>query len=83
MRAAMDVTTRGQDVQRQSNHQQAGCGDVCGLKVPVVGPKPPADCRASRHGKKEQREQRQDPGEFVTGGGQLEMLNDLVIDAEQ
>ena len=32
---------------------------------------------------KEQREQRQDPGVFVTGGGQLDVLNDPVIDAEQ
>jgi hypothetical protein len=83
MRATMDVTIRSQYVHRQSDHQQASRADVCGLKVPVARPKPPADCSAGRHGKKEQREQRQDPGVFVTGGGQLDMLNDPVIDAEQ
>ena len=83
MRATMDVTTRSQYVHRQSDHQQAGGADMRGLKVPVARPKPPADCSAGRHGKKEQREQRQDPSVFVTGGGQLDMLNDPVIDAEQ
>ena len=83
MCATMDVATRSQYVHRQSDHQQAGCADVCGLKVPVARPKPPADCGAGRHGKEEEREQRQDPGVFVTRGGQLDMLNDPVIDAEQ
>jgi hypothetical protein len=83
MRTTMDVTIRSQYVHRQSDHQQAGRADVRGLKVPVARPKPPADCSAGRHGKKEQREQRQDPGVFVTRGGQLDMLNDPVIDAEQ
>jgi len=83
MSATVDVTTRSQHVQRQSDHQQTGRADVCGLKVPVARPKPPADCSAGWHGKKEQREQRQHPGVFVTGGGQLDMLKDSVIDAEQ
>jgi len=82
-RATVDVTTRSQYVHRQSDHQQAGGADMRGLKVPVARPKPPADCSAGRHGKKEQREQRQDPSVFVTGGSQLDMLNDPVIDAEQ
>jgi len=83
MRATMNVTTRSHYVHRQGDHQQAGRADVRGLKGPVARPKPPADCSAGRSGKKEQREQRQDPGVFVTRGGQLDMLNDPVIDAEQ
>jgi hypothetical protein len=83
VRTTMDVTTCGQHVHRQSNHQQAGCADVKSLKVPVARPKPPADRSASRYGKKEQRQQRQDPGVFVAGSGQLDMLSDPVIDAEQ
>lgn len=83
MRTAIDVTSRTQYVHRQSDHQQAGRTNVCGLEVPVARPKPPANCSASRHGKKEQREQRQDSGVFVTGRGQLEMLNDVLIGAEQ
>src|ERR1700730_7805742 len=83
MRTTMDVTTRSQDVHRESDHQQAGRADMCGLKVPVTWPKPRADCRPGRYGKKEQREQSQDPGEFVPGGGRLDMLDDPVIDAER
>ncbi len=69
MRATMDVTARSQYVHRQTDHQQAGRADVCGLKVSVARPKPPADPNAGWHGKEEQREQRQDPGVFVAGGG--------------
>jgi hypothetical protein len=83
MRAAMDVTIRSHYVHRQSDHQQAGCADVRGLKVPVARPKPRADCSAGRQGEKEKREQRYNPGEFVTRGGQLDMLNHPVVDAEQ
>ena len=36
MRAAMDVTIRSHYVHRQSDHQQAGCADVRGLKVPMA-----------------------------------------------
>ena len=68
MRAAMDVTTRGQYVYRQSDHEQASRADVRGLEVPVSLPKPGAGCGAARHGEKEQREQCQGPGVFVTGG---------------
>ena len=83
MRPTPHVTSGTEYMHRQSNHQQTGRADVCGLKVPVARPKPPADCSAGWHGKKEQREQRQHPGVFVTGGGQLDMLKDSVIDAEQ
>jgi hypothetical protein len=83
MRAAMDVTTRGQYVYRQSDHEQASRADVRGLEVPVSLPKPGAGCGAARHGEKEQREQCQDPGVFVTGGGQFDVLSNPVIDAEQ
>jgi hypothetical protein len=38
MRATMDVTTRSQYVHRESDQQQAGRADVCGLKVPMAGP---------------------------------------------
>jgi hypothetical protein len=79
----MNVTTRSQHVHGESDHQQAGRADVYGLKAAVARPKPPADCSAGRHRKKEQREQRQDPGVFVTGSGQLEMLDDPVIGAER
>jgi len=83
MRATMDVTIRPQYVYRQSENQQAGRADMRGLKVPVARPNSPADCSTSRHRKKEQREQCQDPGEFVTRSAQLEMLNSPVICAEQ
>src|SRR5215831_13595902 len=83
VRLAMDVTTRSQYVHRQSDDQQAGRADVRGLKVPVAWPNSPADCGAGWHGKKKQSEQRQDPGMFVGRGGQLEMLNGVVIRAEQ
>jgi hypothetical protein len=83
VRTTMDVTTRCHYVHRQSDHQQAGRGDVPGLKGPVAWPKPRAHCSAGRHGKKDQREQRQYPGIFVTGSGQLDVLNDPVIHAEQ
>ena len=83
MRATMDVTSRGQYVHRKSDHQQAGRADVRGLKVPVAGPKPPADCTGGRHGKKKQRNQREEAGVFVTRGSQLDVLDDPVIDAEQ
>ncbi len=83
MRTTVDVTTRSQDVHRESDHQQAGRADMCSLKVPVMRPKARPDCRPGRHGKKEQRQQRQDPGEFVPGGGRLDMLDDPVIDAER
>ena len=79
----MDVTTRSHYVHRESDDQQAGRGDVRSLKVPVAWPKPPADTRAGWHGKEEHSEQCQDAGDFVTRGGQLEMLNDAVISAEQ
>jgi hypothetical protein len=83
MRVTTDITTRSQYVHRQSDHQQAGCADVRGLKVPVARPKPPAERSTGRHCKEEQSEQRQDPGVFVSGGGQLDMLNDTVIGAER
>jgi hypothetical protein len=83
MRTTMHVTTGSQDVHRESDHQQAGRTDMCGLKVPVTRPKPRPNCRPGRHGKKEQREQRQDPGEFVPGCGRLDMLDDPMIDAKQ
>ena len=83
MRTMMDVTTRSQYVHRESDQQQAGCADVCGLKVPMAGPEPPADCTGGRHGKKEQREERQNPGVFVTGSSQPDVFNDPVIDAQQ
>ena len=83
MRATMDVTIRSHDVDRESDYQQAYGADVCSLKVAVARPEPGADCRAGRYGKKKQRAQRQNPGALVTGGSQLDMLNDPVIDAEQ
>ena len=83
VRLTMDVTTRSHYVHRESDDQQAGRGDVRSLKVPVAWPKPPADTRAGWHGKEEHSEQCQDAGDFVTRGGQLEMLNDAVISAEQ
>ena len=83
MCATMDVTTRSQYVHGQSDHEQAGGADVCRLKVAVAGPEPPTDCSGGRHGEKKQHKQRQHPGVFVTGGGQLEMLDDSAIDAEQ
>jgi len=83
MCATMDVTTRSQYVHGQSDHEQAGGADVCGLKVAVAGPEPPTDRSGGRHGEKKQHKQRQHPGVFVTGGGQLEMLDDPAIDAEQ
>lgn len=79
----MDVTTRSEYVHRESDDEQAGRSDVRGLKVPVAWPQPPADSSASWHGKKEQCEQRQDTGVFVARGGQLEVLDDAVIGAEQ
>ena len=79
----MDVTTGGQYVHRESDDQQAGRSDVRGLKVPVAWPQLPANCRARRHGKKDQGEKRHDPGVFVTRSCQLDMLNDAVIGAEQ
>src|SRR5215469_16815441 len=83
VRLTMDVTTGSQYVHRQSDDQQAGRADVRGLKVPVAWPKPPAHCGAGRHRKKEQSEQRQDAGVFVTRSGQLDMLDDAMISAEQ
>jgi hypothetical protein len=83
MRATMDVTTRSQHVHRQGDHQQTGGADVRGLKVPVARPKPSPDCSAGGDGKKKQREQREDPGVFITRGGRLDMLEDPVIDNEQ
>jgi hypothetical protein len=83
MRATMDITTRSHYVHRESDQQQAGGADVCGLKVPMAGPQPPADCTGGRHGKKEQREQRQNPRVFVAGSCQLDVFSDPVIDAEQ
>ena len=83
MCATVHVTARSQYVHRQSDHQQASGADVRGLKAPVARPQPRADCSVGWHGKKEQREQRQDPGVFVTGGGQLDMFNDAMIDAKQ
>jgi hypothetical protein len=83
VRAAVDVTIRSQYVHRQSDHQQAGRADMGGLKVPVARPDSPADRRTGRHGKKEQREERQDPRVFITGGRQLDMLDNAMIDAEQ
>ena len=79
----MDVTSRSDYVHCERDDQQTGRTDMRGLKVPVAWPQPPADCRARWHGQKEQREQRQDAGVFVTRRGQLEMLNGPVIGAEQ
>lgn len=83
MRTTVNETIRRQHVNGQSDHQQAGGPDVRGLKVPVPWPKPPAQCRTGRHGKKEQREERQDSGVFVTRRGQLDMLDHAMIGAEQ
>ena len=82
MRATMDVTIRAEDVHGESDHQQAGRADVCGLKVAVLGPKPPPYRRPSRYREKEQREQCQHPGKFVPGGSWLQVLHDPVIDAK-
>jgi len=79
----LDVTTGSHYVHRQGDDQQAGRTNVRGLKVPVAWPQPPADCGARGQGEKEQSEQRQNPGVFVTRGGQLDMLNNAVIGAEQ
>ena len=79
----MDVTSRSEYVHRQSDDQQAGRSDVRGLKVPVTRPQPLADRSTCWHGKKEQREQRQDASVLVTRRGQLDVLNDTVIGAEQ
>lgn len=83
MRATLDITTRSDDVHRQRDHQQAGRAHVCRLKGAVARPKPRADCRASRHGKEEEREQRQHSGVFVTGRRQLHVLDNPVIDPER
>ena len=83
MCATMHVTTRSDYMHCQSDHQQAGCADMRGLEVPVARPKTPAHRSVGRHGEEDQREQCQDPGIFVTGGGQLDMLNDPLIYGEQ
>ena len=83
MRAAMNVTTRSQQVHCESHHQQAGRTDVRRLKVPVAWPKPPADRCAGRHGKKEQAEEREDSGVFVTRSGELDVLEHPPIGGEQ
>ena len=81
--ATVNVTTRTQHMHRQSDRQQAGRANVRGLKVPVARPKLPAERSAGRHGKKQQREKRQDSAVFVTGSCQLDVLDDPVIGAEQ
>ena len=79
----MDVATGGHDVQRQSDHQQAGRTDMCGLKAPVARPQSLAGGRSRRHGKKEQSEERQDPGVLVARSGRLEVLDDAVVGTKQ
>ena len=79
----MYVPAGGQYVYRQGNYQQARRADVRSLKAPVARPKPPADCAAGRHRKKEQREQGQDAGALITRRGELDMLDHPVIGAEQ
>jgi len=83
LHGTMDVTTGGHDVQRQSDHQQAGRSDMCGLKAPVARPQSLAGGRSGGHGKKEQNEERQDPGVLVARGGELDVLDDLAVGAEQ
>lgn len=83
MRAPMDVTVRCQHVHRQGDHQQTGRSDVPHLKSPMLRPEPPADCSPGWHGEEEQREQRQHPGVLVPGRGQLDVLNDPLVDGEQ
>lgn len=83
MRATTHVTARRQYVHRQSHHQQTGRNDMCGLKVPMAPPEPLPNGSRRRHCQKKQGKESQKSSVFVTRGGQLEMLNDTVIDCEQ
>ena len=83
MRATCDVTTRGDDVERQCDHQQARRAHVRRLEGAVTRPKPRADPGAGRHGKEEEREERQHSRIFVAGRRQLYVLDNTVIDPER
>jgi len=83
MQATCDVTTRGDDVDRQCDHQQARRAHVRRLEGAVTRPKPRADRSAGRHGKEEQREERQHSRIFVAGRRQLYVLDNTVIDPER
>jgi len=83
LRATVDVASGGHNMQRHSDHQQAGGTDVYRLKAAVARPESRADGSPGRHGKKEQSQERQDPGVFVARGGQLEVLDDASIGAER
>jgi len=82
-RPAMYVAIRGNDVNRQSNDQQAGRDHMCGLEIPVAWPEPRAHRGTRRHGEKEQREERQHAGVFVEGSRWLHVLDDPAVDADQ
>lgn len=83
VRATFDVTTRSDDVDRKCDQQQARRAHMCGLEAAVARPEPRADRSAGRHGKEEEREERQHSGVLVTGRRQLHMLDNAVIDPER
>jgi hypothetical protein len=83
MRATVDVTAGSHYVYRQQDYQQARRAYVRGLEASMPRPKPPTECSARRHGEKEQCEERQYAGVFVTRSGQLDMLDHPVICGEQ
>ena len=77
------VTTGSDHMHGQSDDQQAGRADMRGLKYPVARPQPRAQRAAGRHGKKQQRKERDYPGVFVQGSGRLDVLHHGGIGAEQ
>jgi hypothetical protein len=83
LRTTMNVSTRGQYMDRQSDHQETGRPDMCGLKIAVTAPELRTKPCSGRHSKKEQNEQSKDPGVLVAGGSRLEMLYDPGIRAER